>query len=205
VIYLIRHAEPLSAADPQMATLECDDGLSEVGLAQAERLGLHLVKCAKGTPRLASSSMLRARQTADVIATHFRTGVSYDDRLRERNFDNHRHLDPGNRQALQLCSYRSPHASFLGEESLSKHRKRVADWYREFKVQVTADLQQDHVIVAHGGTINHLLGEMFAAPIESLASAVIACPCACYHVVSAFSPAADWLVWRVESVANAAA
>lgn len=78
-LHLLRHAD---AGDP-MAWRGDDDArpLSELGIRQAERLGTFLAEIGFRPDAVISSPKVRARQTADIVATAIGAGVRSDDRL----------------------------------------------------------------------------------------------------------------------------
>ena len=84
VVYLVQHGEKhMGARDP---------GLSDLGRTQALRTAAWFRN--KGLGALYSSPMLRARQTAEYIATATGLGIEEDGRLRERtNWDGTQSLD----------------------------------------------------------------------------------------------------------------
>jgi broad specificity phosphatase PhoE len=81
-LYLIRHAE--SVLNATRVVQPPDTPLSEVGLAQAERIGARLV--AAGIDRIVSSDLTRAIATAEAIARHTRAPLVFDADLQERNY-----------------------------------------------------------------------------------------------------------------------
>ncbi len=86
-LYLIRHGEGMFAVHQHLADWRGAAGLSPYGVRQAERLRDRLV--AGGEIRadhLISSSLPRARQTADILAPALNLPVQPDDALQEMRY-----------------------------------------------------------------------------------------------------------------------
>jgi len=80
-IYLLRHAD---AGDPAAwRGPDAERPLSSKGTRQAERLGKFLAGIGFRPDRIMSSPKVRARQTADIVASALRASVTLDDRLAE--------------------------------------------------------------------------------------------------------------------------
>jgi probable phosphoglycerate mutase len=79
-LYLIRHGESI----PQVSDVLCDEGLTPLGVCQAERLRDRLaVSRELEADVLISSTLVRARQTAEIIAPALQLPILYDDELQE--------------------------------------------------------------------------------------------------------------------------
>jgi phosphohistidine phosphatase len=80
-VYLLRHAD---AGDPQAwRAPDSERPLSPKGTRQAERLGRFLAAMGFRPARIVSSPKVRARQTADIVASAVGATVILDDRLAE--------------------------------------------------------------------------------------------------------------------------
>lgn len=78
-LHLIRHAD---AGDPGAWRGDDDERpLSDKGYAQAERLALHLALVGFEPDAVLSSPKVRARQTAEIVASALGQDVRLDDRL----------------------------------------------------------------------------------------------------------------------------
>ena len=78
-LYLLRHAD---AGDPEAWTGDdADRPLSAKGEAQSERLATFLHGLRFAADAVISSPKVRARQTAEIVADSWTTGVRLDDRL----------------------------------------------------------------------------------------------------------------------------
>ena len=67
-LYLIRHGESVANVQPIVAGMRGDVGLTERGVAQADRLRERLAQGEIAADVLIASTLPRARQTAEIIA-----------------------------------------------------------------------------------------------------------------------------------------
>ncbi len=202
-IYLIRHAEPLSALvpDEQAPLQEAENHLSANGIKQAESLAAHFSQILGVEPvEIFCSTLLRARETAEQIASRLDVNISYTALLNERDFSSQNLASNLELQQLQLWSYQNPALSKYGEETTLAQRERVQKWLSDFTKNVWDDPNKNYVIVCHGGTIEHLVATMMQAPIASISSCVTLCEHAYYHQIAAVFPEPGWLVWRIEAI-----
>lgn len=94
-LYLIRHGQAISA----VKGLVGDSGLSPLGVVQAERLRDRLASTREiQADVLIASTLLRARQTADIIAPAIGLPILWDDSIQE--------LRPGDAEGLTSEEYR---------------------------------------------------------------------------------------------------
>lgn len=78
-LHLLRHAD---AGDPEAYRgPDAERPLSTKGKAQAKRLGTFLTEVGFAPDAVISSPKVRARQTAELAADRWETGVRFDDRL----------------------------------------------------------------------------------------------------------------------------
>lgn len=83
-LYLIRHGEAVSNVEPILGGMRGDTGLTSRGIHQAERLRDRLMATGEIVPDVFLSSTLpRARQTAQIIAPAFDAPIVLDDELQE--------------------------------------------------------------------------------------------------------------------------
>lgn len=84
-ILVIRHGTT-DWNDQNLAQGSTDNPLNEKGKEQAKRMGEHL--CGRGINKIYSSTLLRARQTSQIIAQELENPISiqYTPALREQNF-----------------------------------------------------------------------------------------------------------------------
>ena len=166
-IYLVRHGQTLLNAENCLQGCGCDAPLTDLGIAQAERVAAilrHLLPA--GSPvRLVSSPLGRALATASIILRAFALpSASYeiDDRLREIDFgdwtaltiDKVRNLDAGLWAAREADPWtvRPPNG-----ESYADVAERALSWFKSQR--------EDTIAVTHGvfgrvlrGTLQGLTG-----------------------------------------------
>ncbi len=157
-LVLVRHGESLHNRDGEKVNV--DSGLTELGWRQAHAVAAWLAPRYR-PDQLFSSTLVRARQTADVIGTRLNLPVVMNEGLEEAEFQYweelpyrwQRPLDPW-RDQWQPDSDASPlYASF---------RARV----RDALAQIIRDLPPERtsatlVLVTHGGVIGTLMRGLF--------------------------------------------
>lgn len=166
---LVRHGESVSNADPELAALPLEEGdrLTERGREQARRAGAALG--ALEPTALLSSTMGRARETAELIGERIGLEVvelPYITELREsRNYDS---MNATEQKLRRWSAWMTEHGddpdfSWQGAESFDQVRGRVR--------RLKDDLERDHsggrpLVVTHGLFLrfflfDSLLGDAF--------------------------------------------
>lgn len=98
-LYLIRHGEAVSNVEPIVGGMEGDQGLTERGVRQVERLRDRLKASGEITAEVViASTMPRARQTAEILAPAFGPPIQWDEELHE--------LRPGQADSLTHEEFR---------------------------------------------------------------------------------------------------
>lgn len=156
-LLLVRHGVPLSG--------EMDPPLNEEGLDQAGRVARLLED--ENLTGIVSSDLLRARQTAEIIAERVGLMPSATPGLREWG------LDPQSMEyvALELLGADSPQATAIaegrfmdfvpGRVDIDDFRGKVADAF----AKIFADHPEGRVaVVCHGGVINAYVGLLVGIP-----------------------------------------
>jgi 2,3-bisphosphoglycerate-dependent phosphoglycerate mutase len=153
LIYLIRHAQSRANVEPIVGGMKGDAGLTELGRMQADRLGMRLSKEAIKADILYSSTLPRARETADRLASALNLPIQFDDDLQE--------LRPGEADGMSWEAFtnkygrpdfRNPHIVMSpGGESWAEFLVRVGKTMHRLR-----DKHQGQAIVAvtHGGFID---------------------------------------------------
>jgi probable phosphoglycerate mutase len=156
-LYLIRHGESVSNVEPDgaIAGMQGDQGLTAYGRLQAESLRERLAATGEIRPdAVLSSTLPRARQTAEIVAPVFGLPVAFDDELQE-----HR---PGEADGMRLAAaiarygeYHSrtePFRSFSpGGESWAEFTLRVG---RTLDRITRAFVDKSVLLFTHGGVID---------------------------------------------------
>jgi len=82
-LYLIRHGEAWANVQPVVAGMRGDQGLTPRGIAQAERLRDRLARGELKADVLISSTLPRARQTAEIVRPALGLPIIFDDEVQE--------------------------------------------------------------------------------------------------------------------------
>ena len=142
-LYIARHGETSWNAENKICG-RTDIPLNSRGFEQAKLLAERM----KDVPidMIVASPMIRARQTAEVIAERRGLPVSYDERLIEQNFGIYEGKDRKNPEYLankRMFAYRYP-----GGESQMDVAYRVYGFIEELKGKYP---DQNVLLVCHGG------------------------------------------------------
>jgi len=204
-LYVIRHGQSLvNLAD--WAHGNRDEGLTDLGQRQAHAVAQRLAKDPGHIDALYSSTMLRARETADVIGEAIELKVFGDDRIREigNNRLDHAPWPEVPEQYGDFWATARPFASVTPAveqgESLMHFRTRVGAFVEDMLERHAGDVV---VAVAHGGVVDALFDHVFnVGPwrrclVETHNAAVT-------HLEAlAFAPDSDWVAhagpeyWRL--------
>lgn len=148
-LYLIRHGDYYSTDEEQRLV---DDGLNEKGVQQAERLRERFLANNVDFDVLISSTLLRAKQTADIIAPALKLPIILNDGIEEwRNTD-------GN---ITVKEFSDKLRSFPSEQRIFMRPVPNAETWSEFMFRACTALNhitQEYegkkiVVVCHGGII----------------------------------------------------
>lgn len=136
------------------------DGLTELGLKQAEFLAARLASM--DLAGIFSSTMARARQTAERVAEKVGLPIIFDDRFREIDSGNRQTLSPeerrdrASRYLTRKKVYRLDYSHQNGESPADLYSRAVGVLDDVFPADRRAS-DQTCVVVAHGGFINAAL------------------------------------------------
>lgn len=161
-VWIIRHGE----TDWNVAGRwqgHADPVLNARGQKQAAQLARYLADSAVQLDAIYSSDLQRAAQTAAAIRERLAVPLHYDPRLREFNLGVFQGLTGAEIQERfpeEYVMWRSPDMAYTipnGESRLMLRDRVLAAW-----TDITANQAQRRlVIVTHGGTIRHLLEQLF--------------------------------------------
>lgn len=142
-------------------------GLVPEGIEQAKRLGLYLKEKKEeyGVNKVVSSDLVRAKETAEILAEALEVPVTFDERLREA--DNGELAGMPNEEALEkypalFWSTLEPDECYPNGESPNQFFTRIKMWYEAF-LEEYKDFEGNVLAVTHGGVINvvyHLVRNM---------------------------------------------
>lgn len=154
-LYLIRHGEAVCNVVPTLAGMRGDAGLTPRGVLQAQRLRDRLAATGEiAADVLISSTLPRARQTAEIIAPALGLPIVWEDGVQE--------LRPGEADGLPWEEYLARY----GERDFRREPFRPlspgGEHWGEFMLRVSTTLDRivrqyrgkTIVIVCHGGVID---------------------------------------------------
>ena len=151
MIYLMRHG-----ADPSDRL----GGWSTYGLTEEGRLQVHNAKsilCNKGITKIYSSDLVRAKETAEIVANDLSLPITYLSQFRESNNG----LLAGMLKTEAAEKYPGIYWNALGwtetwpeGESPEQFFIRIQSAWCEFKMQVR---DENVLLVSHGGVMNIIL------------------------------------------------
>jgi len=145
-LLLTRHGQSLWQTLGEAAGL--DAPLSPLGVAQAHRLGAYLARY-EPPARISASPLLRARQTAEIVARYLDAPVTCDNDLRE--FESWDASDPPSPVDMwRTMAAAPPHPAYTA------FRERVQGAL-ERVIGATPAAEEVVLVVAHGGTLGTLL------------------------------------------------
>jgi alpha-ribazole phosphatase len=166
-IFLARHAKPLSQENEKRFIGQTDPQLSSEGINQAEKLASEFLKYP--ITGIYSSDLLRASQTAAIIAGKSGLSVRAEKRFREINMGDWENLtfsevrskyaDEFEKRGRQIAHYRRP-----GGESFADVQARALAAFKDIALNCRGDV----VIVAHAGVNRVILCSLMSIPIEDI-------------------------------------
>jgi len=150
-LYLIRHGQAINVVQKTSG----DPGLSPLGVKQAERLRDRLAASGEiAADVLISSTMLRAKQTAEIIAPALGLPIIFDDEVQEQR--------PGEALNMSEEEFREKFGPVEFEQKPYFRLAPGAESWVEFSLRASTALQRitrEHdgktiVIISHGGIID---------------------------------------------------
>ena len=148
ILYVLRHGETEWNRIGRLQGV-LDSSLTAKGTEQAKHMAKILSRNLEGqtTPKLVSSPLGRARQTADIVSAHLTIPVMFDARLSEIDmgeWNGHRKAEIENSWPEALVNANNADWNFFSPhgESYGGVRARVTSWLGEQK--------SDVIVVGHG-------------------------------------------------------
>lgn len=164
-LYLVRHGQSLVNLEG-WEDGNIDVGLTGLGRRQTAALARWMLQALSEVGALYSSTMQRARETAELLASAYHCAVRYDDRLREIGNNRFDHTSwPSDALPREYAAYWASERPFanivpLAEdgETLMHFRTRVGLFVEEM-----VERHRDQVVVAvcHGGVIETIFDHTF--------------------------------------------
>jgi len=158
--YLLRHGESTWNIEKRCQGQKNDVKipLSENGIADAKTVYSRLKD--KNISAIFSSDLLRAKQTAEIIANDLKLSIEYNENLRETNFGDAQGLLPNEieKNYPDFNEAKTDHTKhFPNGESLNETRKRIENFLEKI-IEETSE--QNILISAHGSIIGNFLGKI---------------------------------------------
>ncbi len=141
-----------------------DTGLTAKGRSQAEELGRFF--CGKVWDHIVVSPLKRAVDTAVLASGYQVSDFKMDPRLKEQNFgifEGKTYEELKKEYPTELNAWNTDFSNYRipGGESFSDVRTRVDEWVREIPRG-----DGDMLLVAHKGTLGHMMASLLGMPLE---------------------------------------
>ncbi|MGQ9767927.1 MAG: histidine phosphatase family protein [Anaerolineae bacterium] len=153
-LILVRHAQSLYNRDGEKAGL--NSGLTELGWRQAQAVAEWLARTYK-PDAIVSSSLVRARQTAEIIAQRLGLPPIVHEGIEEAEFSYWDELPRAPGEPL-ITWYNSWQPDPVNAPLYTSFRARI---YKSLQRLLTAYAGKTVILVSHGGTIGTLLRSLF--------------------------------------------
>lgn len=158
----IRHGESFVNL-PDWDGTNFDQGLTELGKAQAEKVAIWLPMLFPEVKAIYGSSMIRVRETVAPLATTYNLTAVFEDSLREIGTNRWNHLAFGNDEMplwpKGFWASEQPFVS-IGEEGESQmhFRTRVGRFVETLRTQHQGETI---IVVSHGGVVESIFDHIF--------------------------------------------
>jgi broad specificity phosphatase PhoE len=165
-IILVRHGESENNVGNLMGGWT-DTPLTDLGLRQADAVARRLKRELEGKPcRIVSSDLRRAMQTAEVIGSALGVIPTPEPGLREINNGAATNLTKEEAKLIYILPTKpllewTPYP--YAENWLQLHRRVASTMERVYR-----DIGENLIVVAHGGSIHHIIFWWLRVPIEMI-------------------------------------
>lgn len=168
LVYLVRHGETDWNKTGRIQGQQ-DLPLNELGRRQAEAVGTYLAELRFGYDYIYTSDLVRARETAEIIAKRWGSQTLARRELRELSFGEIEGLDFNEVQARypefwKAYQDNSVDTVFPGGESVAQLGERATEFFRFIREQHQDD---SILVVAHGGFIKSFLAIVLGLPLAN--------------------------------------
>jgi len=181
-IILVQHCQSQHHLDRDRYFPDSDNGLTELGRAQAEAVANRVADLTQGAQvRLFSSDMTRARETAEIVAAEIHCKPSFQPELREWSDPNileHKTRPEWSDAQALTRETSSDWTGRLPKEHLFDWRPYdTHETWREFLARISAfmdplanelDEETLPVLVLHGGSLSNVVVWWLGLPLDSL-------------------------------------
>ncbi len=165
-VYVVTHTESIHHIEGKVGGWY-DSGLTQLGIAQARRTAERLQILIKGdSPKITSSDLLRAKETAEIIGAAFGSEIQTNPSLREMSYGAAEGLPQAwldERISPAPDDNRLDHLSIEQGETKRDFISRI---YRALDEIVCGDAPT-HVIVTHGFALTFVVARWIKMPEES--------------------------------------
>ena len=167
-LYVVTHPQSVHHVEGRVGGWY-DTALTDLGRRQADAIAARVTDlCTGKTPSLASSDLLRCRETAEIIGRRLSVAPSLTPNLREMSCG----VAEGQPQAwLAARRLPVPNEGGLddtgGIEGAETRRQTGTRIYRAMD-EISADPADCHIIVTHGFALTFVIAWWIGMPIESL-------------------------------------
>ena len=144
-----------------------DTGLTEVGRAQAQLVAEHLMDLlGSDTPMVISSDLLRARETASIVAAQFKCSLNLTSDLREISCG----IAEGKPQSWLDARFKpAPDDNRLDHRIIDQAETKREFSKRIFRVvdKIVSSNQPNHIVVTHGYAMTFVVACWIGMPLEA--------------------------------------
>jgi len=164
-IITIQHTQSIHHTNGMVGSWT-DWPLSELGISQAENIGIKLSKLLEGkNVVMYSSDLLRARQTAEIVGKHLGVNPSLHHELRERNLGKCVGKSVAwLRENMEVQERTIDDRMFSDAESRRDEWNRLLPWFE----QMMNDETEVVIIVSHGDLLSVFNAMWLGLDVESL-------------------------------------
>lgn len=149
-VITIQHTQSIHHTNGMIGS--CTDwDITELGIKQAENIGKNLSKELEGKKvRIISSTLLRAKHTAEIVAKYFNVSVELDERLKERNLG-----DACGKSEAWAHANTKVWERYIDDKAFENSESERDAWYRlePFFKEIVDSKDEIIIIVSHGGTL----------------------------------------------------
>lgn len=146
--------------------------LTDLGIQQANKIGLALSKQLNSEFTMVSSDLIRARQTAEIVARYLNITPRYNDKLREQSFGS----ATGKSKAWFQSNSLPKGLPLIYHKLLSDAESGEEVYFRVSKAieEMEENKDQNVIVVGHGGSIAMLVAAWLKMPLNILQQTMFA-------------------------------
>lgn len=165
-IYVVTHTESIHHVEEKVGGW-FDTGLTEVGRTQAQLVAEHLMDLlGSDTPMVISSDLLRARETASIVAAQFKCSLNLTSDLREISCG----IAEGKPQSWLDARFKpAPDDNRLDHRIIDQAETKREFIERIFRVmdKIVSSNHPNHIIFTHGYAMTFVIAFWIRMPLEA--------------------------------------